>query len=114
VVIALTLVCDTLLYVATHRVTDRATSSLDEREQWLRNRAYRSAYLILFALVVIVVGGSFLLFTTGSEVASAWVSHPVRHPAVLSGFTLATLQLASLLPTAIVAWIEPDEPGEAA
>lgn len=112
ILIALTIAADCTLYLATHRVTDRPTSTLDEREQAVRNRAYRTSYLVVFYAVVVAVGGAMLLYFSGQEIASRWVSHPAAHPAVLTGFGLATLQLVSLLPTAIVAWTESDEPGE--
>jgi len=96
----------------THRVADRPTSTLDERQQAVRNRAYRGAYLIVFYRITLAVGGSMLLFFTGHELAARWLSHPASHPALLSGLGAATLQLVSLLPTALVAWSERDEPGE--
>jgi hypothetical protein len=111
-VFALTFVVDALLFMTTRRVTDRPTSSLDEREQAVRNRAYRAAYLIVFYGIMLAVGGAMLLYFTGNEVARQWLSHPAAHPAVISGFGVATLQLASLLPTALLAWNEGDEPAE--
>lgn len=110
--IALTVTVDTLLYLATRRVTDRPTSSLDERERTVRNRAYRTSYLAVFYGITVVVAGAMLLFYTGQELASRWLAHPASHPAFLSGLGIATLQLVALLPTAIVAWSELDEPGE--
>jgi len=112
VLFALTFAADALLFVATRRVADRPTSSLDERQQAVRNRAYRAAYLFVFYGLTLAVGGAMVLFFTGTEVASRWVSHPAGHPAVITGFGVATLQLVSLLPTAIVAWTERDEPEE--
>jgi cytochrome bd-type quinol oxidase subunit 2 len=112
VLFAFTFASDATLFIATHRVADRPTSTLDERQQAVRNRAYRTAYLLVFNTIVLVVGGAMLLFFTGHEIASRWVSHPASHPAVLSGIGVATLQLASLLPTAIIAWTERDEPGD--
>ena len=109
---ALTFASDALLYVATHRVTDRPTSTLDERQQAVRNRAYRTAYQVVFYGISLAIGGAMLLFFTGNEVASRWFSHPASHPVVLSGFGVAVLQLVSLLPTALLAWSERDEPGE--
>lgn len=103
---------DLALFMATHRVADRPTSTLDERQQVVRNRAYRTAYLVLFALVTVAVGGALLAFTTGTTVASQWLAHPDRHPTVLTGFGVIVLQLASLLPTAIIAWNEPNTPTE--
>jgi hypothetical protein len=112
VLFAFALASDGALFISTHRVADRPTSTLDERQQTVRNRAYRSAYLLVFYGIVLVVGGAMLLYFTGNEVASQWLSHPARHPALISGFGAATLQLVSLLPTAIIAWTERDEPEE--
>lgn len=112
ILIALTLATDLLLYAATHRVTDRPTSTLDEREQAVRNRAYRAAYLAVFYGITIAVAGGMLLFFTGHEVGARWLAHPANHPSFLTGIGLATLQLVALLPTAIVSWTERDEPGE--
>jgi len=40
---AVAFAADIMLFVATQRVADRPTSSLDERERSIRNRAYRAA-----------------------------------------------------------------------
>lgn len=112
VLFAYAFAADLALFMATHRVADRPTRTLDERQQAIRNRAYRSAYLILFALVTVAVGGAILAFTTGTQVASQWLAHPEQHPAVLTGFGVIVLQLASLLPTSIIAWNETDTPSE--
>jgi hypothetical protein len=112
VLFAFAFAADSALFIATHRVADRPTSTLDERQQVVRNRAYRAAYLFVFYAIVLVVGGAMLLFFSGHEIASRWLSHPANHPAAVSGFGVATLQLVSLLPTAIIAWTERDEPEE--
>jgi len=112
IIIALALAVDGLLFVATRRVTHRPTSALDERERAVRNRAYRAAYLAVFYGMLLVVGGAMLLFYTGHAIGWGPLTHPASHPAVLTGFGIATLQFVSLLPTAIVAWAERDEPGE--
>jgi diacylglycerol kinase len=112
VLFALTLGADILLYAATHGVADRATGALDERQQAVRDRAYRTAYAVVCSGIVVVVGGAMLLFFTGNEVAPWWFAAPSSHPATLAGFGVATLQLTAFLPTALVAWTEPDEPGE--
>lgn len=110
VLIAITVAADVILFIATHRVTDLPTSALDEREQALRNRAYRSAYLAIFYAIAVVVGGALLLLLTGHEIGPQWLAHPAANVVPLTGFSLATLQVVSLLPTAIVAWTERDEP----
>jgi len=112
VLFAVTLLADGLLFAATHRVADRPTSTLDERERAIRNRAYHAAYLLVFYGLLVVVGGAMLLFFTGNEIATRWFSHPTDHPAALTGFGVATLQLVALLPTALVAWMEGDEPDD--
>jgi hypothetical protein len=112
ILFALAFASDILLYLSTHRVTDRPTSALDEREQTVRNRAYRSAYLLLFYAIILAVGGAMLLLYTGNLLLPQWLSHPAAHPVLLTGFGVATLQLVSLLPTALVAWTERDEPVE--
>lgn len=112
VLLALALIVDIALFVATHRVTDRPTAALDERQQAVRDRAYRSAYLLVFYALSLVVAAAMLLFFTGNEPAAATLSHPASHPALLSGLGIVTLQLLSLLPTALVAWTEGDEPSD--
>jgi predicted membrane protein len=112
VLFALTFAADALLFASTRRVTDRPSSTLDEREETLRNRAYRSAYLFVFYGLLLVVGGAMALFFTGNELAARWIAHPAAQPAVLTGFGVATLQLVALLPAAIVAWTERDDPAE--
>lgn len=110
--IALTLAVDAALYVATHRITDRPTASLDEREQTVRNQAYRSAYLLVFYGIILAVGGAMLLLYSGNLLMPRWLAHPAAHPEVLTGFGVATLQIVSLLPTALIAWSEQDAPTE--
>jgi hypothetical protein len=110
ILFALTFAADGALFIATRRVTDRPTSTLDERQQAVRNRAYRTAYLLVFYALSLIVGGAMLLFFTGNEVGPNWPAHPASHPALISGFGVAALQLVSLLPTATIAWMEQDEP----
>lgn len=109
---ALALAADIARFSATRLVTDPPTVALDERQQAVRNRVYRGAYLLVFYGMVLAVGGAMLLLYTGNEVASHWFSHPASHPVMLAGFGVATLQLVSLLPTAILAGTEQDGPGD--
>ena len=102
---------DVVLFLATHRVADFSTPKLDERQQALRNRAYRTAYLLIAGGSIVAVGTSVLL-ATGTSVGVDWLAHSGQHVAVLTSMGVVVLQLLCLLPTALVAWTEPDEPGE--
>lgn len=91
--ILLFLVVFYLLYAATGRLADRwkpvSNGALDERQLLLRNRAYFWAYILLG------VGASVVFWNT----------------VIKFGFFGALLMFAFLygtLPTAVIAWLEPD------
>jgi hypothetical protein len=113
VLFAVLVVTDLMLVTATHRVADFATRGLDEREQAVRDRAFRTAYLLLAGTSVAALSVSLLLLLTGTTVETAWVAHARQQVALLSSMGLVVLQLLCLLPTALVAWSAPDDPGEA-
>jgi hypothetical protein len=111
VLIAATLAVNVLLFLATHRVADLPTSALDERQRAVRDRSFRVAYRVVAGLILVTIGGGIILFTSGVG-APTWLSYPGQHSAVVMGLGLACLQLVSLLPTALIAWTERDEPAE--
>ena len=89
-----------LLYAATGRLADHwkpvSNKVLDERQLYLRNRAYFWAYILLG------IGASVIFWNT----------------VIKFGFFGALVMFAALygtLPTAVIAWLEPDplpeEPG---
>ena len=82
-----------LLYAATGRLADHwkpvSNKALDERQLYLRNRAYFWAYILLG------VGASVVFWNT----------------VIKFGFFGALVMFAALygtLPTAVIAWLEPD------
>lgn len=84
-------------------VRDRANprANLDERERQLRDRAMVLAYQVLSAAVVVAVGAVALLvlgFGRSLTLDPAWAGAA----AICAGV------LVPLLPTAALAWIEPD------
>jgi amino acid transporter len=100
-----------LLNIALGRATQRVASApqamVDERQEALRNRAYRFAYLALLA----TVGGVLLVSDLAGEQSRAWLGNAVR----FNGW-LVFGELLFVLPTMVLAFIEPDrvapEPGE--
>ncbi len=82
------LTCWLLIFMATGFVGDKRQGELDERQQTIRNRAHRYAYLWLAALALIV----------------HWLSGE------LDFGTLAVYVLLSyaVLPSSVIAWLEPD------
>jgi hypothetical protein len=109
VLIALTLVVDTLLFLTTHRIADFSPPRLDERQRAVRDHAYRAAYLVVGSTLLLVLGGGVVLFTSGSS-APEWLSHPGSHAATLLGLAMTCIQIVCLLPTILIAWSERDEP----
>ena len=95
--IALFAISYLVLNVSTRGLADRYTKtftgqSLDERQLLLRNQAYFWAYLILGGVM-------FLLLTLVNNLGVGW--------------TLVALGgLYTSLPTALIAWLEPDPPIE--
>jgi len=92
---------------ATQRVVSAPETVVDEREEALRNRACRLAYVIL----LVTVGGVLLVADLAGEQSRAWLGATVSW----SGW-LVFGELLFILPTMVLAFIEPDrvtpEPGE--
>lgn len=87
---------------ATQRVTSAPDSQVDERQEALRNRAYRLAYWILALTTAASVLTSYML--GGSP--RAWLLNAL-HSGPLSVFFI----LLFFLPAMVLAWLEPDGPG---
>jgi hypothetical protein len=91
-----------LLNVALGRATQRVATApdeiVDERQEGLRNRAHRIAYW-LFALLV---GGTILGAQVAGPQSRAWLGRGLGTGAI------AILELMLVLPTMVLAWLEPD------
>jgi amino acid transporter len=100
-----------LLNIALGRATQRVVSApeavVDEREEALRNRACRLAYVVL----LVTVGAVLLIADLAGEQSRTWLGNTVSW----SGW-LVFGELLFILPTMVLAFIEPDrvarEPGE--
>jgi hypothetical protein len=92
-----------LLDVALGRATQRRATApdhaVDEREEGVRNRAHRLAYLIVAA----GLAGLLLVGSTASAATRAWLAG-----ALGSGGFLVLFQALLVLPAMTLAWIEPD------
>jgi hypothetical protein len=91
------------LAMAPGYAADTLDRFLDERQRLVRDRAYRVAYYVVTGLMILLSVG--VIYIAGSEDTwSAW-----REPAL---FLPWAAFIVGSLPTAIVAWAEPDPPDE--
>jgi hypothetical protein len=89
-------------------VRDRADmrASLDERQRQLRDRAMVLCYQVLSAVVILAVALVAIAVLGLGRVVTL-------DGAVVGGVAISAGVLIPLLPTAALAWIEPDAPAEA-
>jgi hypothetical protein len=84
-------------------ITGKPDAELDERQVQLRNRVYYLAYGLLSS--ILGVGLIYWYIATDAQRLALWLpSSPVEVGAVFWGLLL----LLSSLPTAVLAWLEPD------
>jgi hypothetical protein len=94
-----------VLYRYTRQRADLRDAHLDERQRQLRDRAWILAYQVL---AVVVVGG--IAF---AAVAVLGLGQTLTLDAsIVSGAAISVGVLLPLLPSAALAWIEPDEPDD--
>jgi hypothetical protein len=103
--IGLTLVGAAVLYLYTHDLADLPDSRLDERERQMRDDAWILSYQVLVAVVVLGLA-AVAIPTLGFGGVVALDATNVGAAAISVGVLLP------LLPTAALAWIEPDLPSE--
>ena len=84
---------------ATQRVASAPDALVDERQETLRNRSHRIAYLIFAFLVCATVLGGY---TLGSATRS-WLGQALRGAPLYTFFLLLFF-----LPAMVLAWLEPD------
>ncbi|MBO0683573.1 MAG: hypothetical protein J2P45_10485 [Candidatus Dormibacteraeota bacterium] len=99
-------VLDLVLVRATGGLAFAAGSALDEREIAVRNLAYRRGFRLLGAALVLAVA----IWWVGNIVAFA-ITYPGPSSQVDSGvsgrFVVAILELVAMMPTLVIAWMEP-------
>ncbi len=92
---------------APHRMANETDDRLDERQRLVRNEAFRASYILLAALCVVgVVYG-------GIAWDNDWLWLPDTRTAV-QAVVWGVFLLVMTLPTAVLAWTEPDDLAEEA
>jgi hypothetical protein len=103
--IGLTVVGAAVLYLYTHDLADMPDSRLDERERQVRDDAWILSYRVLVAVVVLGLA-AVAIPTLGFGGVVALDATNVGAGAISVGVLLP------LLPTAALAWLEPDLPSD--
>ena len=86
------LACWILIFMTTGFIGDQWVGELDERQREVRNRAHRYAYLWLAGVALIVY----------------WLSGELE----VGTLAMYTLMSYVVLPSSVIAWLEPDPPQE--
>ncbi len=95
---------------ATGTVVDKPRSILDERQEGMRNRAYRLSYQIMMGLALLLGLAFALVRSSFTQYPSFFVlSDPEAAVRAALG---AYFVLLFILPTTAIAWLEPDPPTE--
>ena len=103
--IGATVVGSFVLYGYTRNRADIPGRNLDERERLLRDRAWILSYQVLSAVVVAAVAvAAIAVLVIGRQV--------VLDAGLVGAAALCVGVLLPLLPTAALAWIEPDVPAD--
>ena len=110
-IVATVLIHSQLLVRFTQKIANKQDAELDERQTAVRDNAHRTAYQILGS--VIIVGLVLLqMLTTGPLSDRPWTPKISIHSVVAPVLTTILWMYVSL-PTAVIAWAEPDpEPDE--
>lgn len=93
-----------VLRSATRRLAVAEDSALDERQEEIRNYAYRLSHRVLAVAFGIPLW--LLFFRSPATGAPSWLQDALSN----GGLIVVYLELLFFLPTAAIAWIEPDTP----
>jgi len=96
--ILLLIVLNVSLGTATQRVATALDTTVDERQEAMRNRAHRIAYAIFAA----VVGGTVVVADVASQQTRSWLGSTVN-----GGALFVFLELLFVLPAMVMAFLEP-------
>jgi hypothetical protein len=94
-----------LLYV-TSNVAELSEQAVDERQESIRNHAYRRAYRIVMHALIWPIGLVVVLAAFGDPFG--WLAALWANTALVIALGTAAAQLLGFLPTMILAWTEPD------
>jgi hypothetical protein len=105
-VVGLILATDILLLYVTRKVADLPDSAVDEREEAVRNHAYRLSYRAVMYMSVFAAGLVAVLASLGDPNG---VLHTfAANTALVIAACVAGSQLIAFLPTMVLAWTESD------
>ncbi len=85
-------------------IANDSDSALDERQQRVRDRAYRPSYWVVS--LILLLGTAYVQLANNS---GWWLPSSTE---AFQGITWTLIFLTMTLPTAIIAWTEPDVPAE--
>jgi len=110
-IVAAVLIHDRLLLRFTQKIAHKVDAALDERQTAIRNDAHRTAYQVLGSVVIVALVVLQIL-TTGPLSERPWASQ-ISLREIVAPVCTTILWLYITLPTAVIAWREPDtEPDE--
>ena len=95
---------------ATGTVADKPKSVLDERQEAMRNRAYRLSYQIMMVLALLL-GLAFALVRSSFTDYPSFFALSDTEAAVRAALGVYFV-LLFILPTTVIAWLEPNPPTE--
>jgi hypothetical protein len=105
-VLAAVLIHDRLLLRFTQKIANKADADLDERQTAVRDNAHRAAYQILGTSIIVVLA-LVQMMTTGPLADRPWTPQISVQSVVVPAST-TFLWMYVTLPTAVIAWREPD------
>lgn len=97
-----TMLCYVALYAYTRSIADRSDRQLDERERMVRDRAYRLAYQVVATVLLLLIFYAMVAIDGGD----LWFPRTLNQ---FSAIFWGAMLLTTSLPTAMIAWTEPDE-----
>ena len=97
----LLVVLNVSLGTATQRVATAPDTTVDERQEAMRNRAHRIAY----AIFAVAVGGTVVVADVASEQTRSWLGSSAG-----GGGVIVFLELLFVLPAIVMAFLEPAYP----
>jgi len=95
----------------THDLSRIPDARADERERAVRDRAHRTAYRLFLIPLALVTAAPAAIALEGLRLGDTFTLTPQMAPYVFVWFSSVYL-LYFILPTAVVAWTEPDPPLE--
>jgi hypothetical protein len=96
----------TLLLYVTRSVAELPERAVDERQEAIRNHAYRQAHRIITHALLWPVGLVVVLAAFGDPFG--WLHALWSNTALVIALGTSGTQLLAFLPTMILAWVEPD------